>query len=218
MNGRTRIILFDFDGVIVDSVPLKTDAFVTLFPEASPAQQDYIRDYQIRHGGVSRVHKIAHYEEWLHGAVPSAAHLAKLTDEYAVLVEDAVVVCDYIAGASEFFRDFAGQFDMHLVSGTPTVELRRIAARRGIEGWFSSIVGSPPDKKTTFSAIMNETGARPEEALAVGDSLTEFEAAMALGIPFVGVVSAGASNPFPPAIPVVEDLTALAAYIRDQKE
>lgn len=217
MRAATRLILFDFDGVIVDSVPLKTDAFVALYPGASPAQRDYIRDYQIRHGGVSRVHKIAHYEEMLHGAAPGPAFLAQRTAEYARLVEDAVVACADIRGAPEFLRDHAETLKLFLVSGTPTEELQRIVGRRGIAAKFRAIVGSPPDKQTSFSRILEAADVSPDQALAVGDSLTEFEAAVALGIPFVGVVSASAANPFPSSVPVVGDLTTLDAYIRNQE-
>lgn len=218
MAAATRIILFDFDGVIVDSVPLKTEAFVALYPEATPEQHDYIRSYQLRHGGVSRVHKIAHYEEFLYGEAPTQAYVTERTGEYARLVEDAVVGCAYLTGATDFLEEQATRLSLYLVSGTPTDELRRIAARRGIAGWFKDVIGSPPDKYTTFSAILRAEDAGPEEALAVGDSITEYDAAQALGIPFVGVVAPGAPSPFPPTVPVVEDLRYLRAHIRERQE
>lgn len=217
MGAAPRIVLFDFDGVIVDSVPLKTEAFVALYPDAGADQHRYIRDYQIRHGGVSRIHKIAHYEKFLYGVEPSEAYVAARAQEYARLVEEAVVRCAYIEGAPDFLEAHATRLALYLVSGTPTEELRRIVSGRGISGLFKDVIGSPPDKHTTFASILRAEGAQADEALAVGDSVTEYEAARDLGVPFVGVIASGSANPFPPTVPVVRDLTCLERFIRHRE-
>jgi hypothetical protein len=49
--------------------------------------------------------------------------------------------------------------------------------------------------------------------VAIGDSTTEFDAARGMGMPFVGIVAEGFANPFPPAIPVLPDMTGLAGAL-----
>lgn len=206
-------IIFDFDGVIVDSVPLKTEAFVALYPEADAAQKDYIRQYQRQHGGVSRLHKIAHYETYLGRPAPTPEAVAGRAAEYQRLVENSVATCPMVVGAAEFLREQAGRYRMHLVSGTPGEELRRIVEARRLSGCFASITGSPPGKKDSFARILDRDAIGPDAAVAVGDSLTEYEAAAALGIAFVGIVAQGQPNPFPRDVPVLPDMRGLAAAI-----
>ena len=56
-----KAILFDFDGVIVDSVEIKTEAFRDLFRQESADDLERILDYHKAHGGISRVKKIEYF-------------------------------------------------------------------------------------------------------------------------------------------------------------
>jgi beta-phosphoglucomutase-like phosphatase (HAD superfamily) len=133
--------------------------------------------------------------------------------EYQRFVEDAVASCPMVAGAEAFLREHAGTYRMHLVSGTPDGELRRIVEARGLAGCFASIAGSPPGKKDSFARILARDAIGADEAVAIGDSRTEHDAADALGIAFIGVVALGQDNPFPQHVPVLPDLSDLAAAI-----
>jgi FMN phosphatase YigB (HAD superfamily) len=66
-------------------------------------------------------------------------------------------------------------------------------------------------KLEAFRAIASAGNLRPQEVLAIGDSYTEYAAAAALGMPFVGIVESGKTNPFPDSVPVYQDLDGLNA-------
>jgi phosphoglycolate phosphatase len=104
--------------------------------------------------------------------------------------------------------------DLHLVSGTPHDELCEIVALRGLAGWFRSVRGAPPVKRVAFERILHEGGYAPGEVLAVGDALTECEAARDLGVAFLGVVPAGSHNRFPPEVPVVATLESVPELLK----
>lgn len=61
-----------------------------------------------------------------------------------------------------------------------------------------------------FARILRAFDYKPGRALAIGDAITEYDAARALGIPFLGVVAAGEQNPFPQDLPAVSTLEGLA--------
>ncbi|EAL7445452.1 HAD family hydrolase, partial [Campylobacter coli] len=56
-------IIFDFDGVILDSVELKTQAFAELFKEFPKNKVQELVKYHIQNGGISRYHKIQYFFE-----------------------------------------------------------------------------------------------------------------------------------------------------------
>ena len=56
-----NIIIFDFDGVLVDSVDIKTRAFANLFKDKSPEIVKAVVEHHLTHGSMSRFDKIRHY-------------------------------------------------------------------------------------------------------------------------------------------------------------
>jgi phosphoglycolate phosphatase-like HAD superfamily hydrolase len=105
-----------------------------------------------------------------------------------------------------------GRCDVHIVSGTPHGELAAIIERRGLAPFVTSIAGAPETKPAAFRRILGQYGYAPSRTLAVGDALTEYRAAVALGIPFLGIAD-GESNPFAEDVPVLPSLERLAAAI-----
>ena len=51
---KQKILIYDFDGVICDSVGLKTDAFVELYNTENESIQKLVREYHLANGGISR--------------------------------------------------------------------------------------------------------------------------------------------------------------------
>ena len=57
MNMNLKAIFFDFDGVLVESVDIKTRAFSKLFEREGEDVVKKVIDYHIDNGGVSRYEK-----------------------------------------------------------------------------------------------------------------------------------------------------------------
>ena len=54
-------IFFDFDGVLVDSVQVKTKTFETLFAKYGKEVQEKVIKHHLENGGMSRYKKFQHY-------------------------------------------------------------------------------------------------------------------------------------------------------------
>lgn len=211
---RFRALLLDFDGVILQSAALKTQAFAEVYSGAEPARLAAIVDYVERNGGVTRTDKFAHIERAFFGRAGGEDDVARLAAKFRALVFDAVVASPFVPGAERLLELAHTAMDLHLVSGTPHDELVQIVARRGLDRWFRSVRGAPPHKRIVFERILLERGYAPREVLAVGDALTECEAASELGIPFVGIVASGAPNRFPRHLPIVPTLEPLPELLQ----
>ena len=56
-------VYFDFDGIILDSVDVKTSAFSKKFEEYASEVQKQVIQYHLENGGVSRFEKFSQYYE-----------------------------------------------------------------------------------------------------------------------------------------------------------
>jgi HAD superfamily hydrolase (TIGR01549 family) len=206
-----KAIALDFDGVILESVDLKTRAFRALFRD-HPQHLDRIVKLHLENGGLSRHEKFAIiYRDYLKQPL-SEPEKARLGREFSRLIEREILTCPYVPGALEFLKQASEQLPLFLVSGTPEPELREIVRQRQLESYFRNVCGSPRPKDVLLSAILAENGWRPSEVVFVGDSMTDFRAAQSVGMPFIGRVPPGAANPFPDSVKrVVADLKELAA-------
>lgn len=203
-------IAFDFDGVIVESVDIKTDAFARLFAgEPEPARYA-IQSFHLANGGMSRFDKFEHiYREILHRPL-SAAEGAELAKRFAALVFEAVIDCPFVPGALDFVERRAAEMPLFIVSATPEEELVRIVERRGLARFFGTLRGSPRSKAANLADVVALSGFDPAEVLMIGDGRQDHDAAMVVGTPFIGRVPPGHPTPFPPGTRCVGDLDALA--------
>ncbi len=128
-----RAIAFDFDGVLVESVDVKTGAFRRVFAGEAPETVERIVAYHLENGGVSRFEKFCViYRDILRRALP-VAEFRQLCEQFARLVVDAIVGAPWVEGAQGFLAAHTGHYTLFIVSGTPQAELREIVRCRGIE-------------------------------------------------------------------------------------
>jgi beta-phosphoglucomutase len=178
-------VILDFDGVILESVGVKTRAFHELF-SFRPDRVDEIVDYHRRNTGVSRFDKFRYiYREILREPLPEE-QFRWLSDRYADLVVDGVVASPFVPGAGEFLREFAGKLPLFVVSASPQEELESIIRQRSLARCFRKVYGAPTRKEDAIREILALTGTAPSRALFIGDAVNDLNAARAAGVRFAG--------------------------------
>jgi phosphoglycolate phosphatase len=202
-------LLMDFDGVILDSAELKTQAFATVYEGEAPSKVEQVLAYQRLHGGVTRRAKFEYFERNIFGRSGDSETIERLASTYRDLIYEAVIACPFVRGTDDFLRAAEGRIDLHVVSGTPQQELREIIDRRNLASYFQTIIGAPTTKLAAFQTILSDRKLIATKAAAIGDAPTEYWAAEELGIPFIGVAPGGQSSPFPVGVPVVQSLEDL---------
>ncbi len=203
-------IIFDFDGIILDSADLKTRAFAQVYADEDPARVAQVVEYQTLHGGVGRVEKFTYFERALFGRPGGPEAVARLCEAFAAIVDTAMQRAEFIPGAQALLDACFGKVRMHVVTGMPQEDLERIVTERDLRRYFDLLFGTPTTKPDAFRAILERTQIAPGQSLAIGDSLTEFEAAERTGVPFLAIVKRGVENRFPAGVPIFEDMAALA--------
>ena len=185
VTSSVHAIVFDFDGVLAESVEVKTRAYALLFDDEEEEAVSQLIDYHIKNGGVSRFEKIRVFYKDILQRPLSDKRFQELVLRFSKLVVDEVVAAPWVEGAREFLSQHEKQYNFFIVSGTPEDELNEIVRRRGMGHYFDSVRGSPKDKITLLGEIMEEYNLRPEKMVFVGDAETDWNAAKKLGLPFL---------------------------------
>lgn len=205
-----RAIIFDFDGVILESVDIKTRAFRELFKDHPDRLEDIVQ-LHVQNTGVSRFEKFEIiYRKFLRQPIDET-RLRELGDAFSQLVFEEIVRCPFVAGAAEFLEKHCENYDLFIASATPTVEMRAIVAQRGLARFFRKVYGSPGTKGQIVRDILGQRSLEPSQAVFIGDALSDYRGAREAGVPFIGRVPASAPNLFPAdgTLGVVQDLVDL---------
>jgi phosphoglycolate phosphatase-like HAD superfamily hydrolase len=183
-----KALFFDFDGVIAESVDIKTKAFGRLFEKEGPDIVKKVVEYHSNNTGVSRYDKFRYfYKNFLNRPLPEA-EFKRLCGEFEKLVVDEVVAAPFVKGASEFLEKHSGSYANYIVSATPQQEIEDIVRRKGLARFFKEVFGAPTRKKDAVKAVLEKLGIPAGEALYVGDAMSDLEAARSNGVHFIARV------------------------------
>ena len=199
MKNKWQAVFFDFDGVILDSVDVKTRAFATMFRPYGPEVEKAVVDYHLVHGGVSRFEKFKYYYENLIKQQITGELLEELGNQFNQLVLNEVLEAPFIEGALETLQQLKEQdVPAFVVSGTPQEEIQMIVEKKNLGRYFVEVHGSPRKKHEILEDIVARYEFITDKCLFIGDAMTDYEAARESGIKFLGIVHKIAVTPFPP--------------------
>lgn len=179
-----KAVIFDFDGVILDSADIKTVAFLELF-DHRPDLQPAILAHHLDNLGVSRYDKFAWIYSELLGQPFSAEIRERLGRDFSSLVLEKVLACPFVPGAFETLQSLHPKMPLFVASGTPQEELDLIVEKRGLRKYFKEVWGSPHKKDAIIKDILGRYNLLPHEAVMVGDGASDYKAAVKTDLHFV---------------------------------
>ncbi|WP_349293852.1 phosphoglycolate phosphatase [Stutzerimonas frequens] len=187
-----RLVMFDLDGTLMDSVPdlaAAVDKMLMLLGR-EPAGIERVRDWV---GNGSRVLvRRALAGSYEHAGVDedeADAALALFMQAYAgshalTTVYPGVREClDWLA---------AHEVALAVITNKPAQFVAPLLEEKGLGGYFAWLVGGDtlPQQKPDPAAlfwVMDKVGATPAESLFIGDSRNDVRAAQAAGVPCIGL-------------------------------
>lgn len=179
-------LVFDCDGVILDSNRVKTAAFRQAALPYGEAAAEALVAYHARHGGVSRYRKFEHFIGSILGRAPDPVLLQELLDRFAAAVRCGLLECEIAAGLVAL-RAATPASRWLVVSGGDQEELRWLFSRRGIAELFDGGIFGSPDTKSHILSREISAGNVTMPALFLGDSRLDYEAAAGAGLDFLFV-------------------------------
>ena len=180
-------MVFDCDGVILDSNNLKTQAFSEAIKGEPQEKIELLLLYHKEHGGVSRYHKFKHYFEKINPQENSEEKIIKATTRFAEIVHNGLKECNFIPGVLSFIRRVnALNSNIFVVTGSDENELKDVFADREIDELFEMILGSPVTKYEHMINVIDLVG-KDAKGIYFGDSKLDMDVAESFGLDFVFV-------------------------------
>ena len=181
-------LVFDCDGVILDSNRIKSAAFGTVTAAFGAEARARFLDYHHRHGGISRNEKFAHFLDAIVAVAPADRErlLGELLRDYAAICARELLACPLIPGVAALLASIPPRVAAHVVTGGAQSEVRAVFAARGLDTHFTSILGSPTSKRDNMR-LLAESGAFRGRALYFGDAELDMHLAEEFGLEFIFV-------------------------------
>jgi phosphoglycolate phosphatase-like HAD superfamily hydrolase len=210
---RFDAIVFDFDGVLVESTDIKTQAFGAMYAKYGPDIEHRVVEYHLAHAGLSRYAKFKVWQQEFLGMPYDDALGALLSEDFSRRVVEAIVAAPDVRGAREFLEAYHHRIPLFVASATPQDELVQIVERRRMSAYFLEVCGSPRSKAEILRQIIEARRYSPRRLLMVGDALADWRAAEEVGTRFVGRAKSADDTEFPRDTVTIPDLTGLPGLV-----
>lgn len=181
---HAKLIFWDFDGVIKDSVDVKTQAFVKLFESYGTHVAHQIKLHHEANGGMSRFDKLPIYLRWV-GEKPTEDRVNEFCEKFSKLVLQSVIDASWVPGAERYLRLNSNKQSFILVSATPQEELEQILQALDLRKCFEVVFGAPTSKKEAIRMTLDRYNISPQNCLMIGDAKADWDAAMDNNIRFL---------------------------------
>lgn len=181
---KIKYIFFDFDGVLAESVDVKTEAFRQMYLKHGDSFSQRVVEHHKNNGGVSRFEKFKIYNgQWLNEHIDKKK-IQSLAETFSNLVVEGVVNADEVPGAKEFLES-SNKITKFIITGTPTTEIKPILKKRGMLNFFKGVYGSPEKKDFWVKKILTDLQINQDECVFIGDALADYNAALNNDITFI---------------------------------
>jgi phosphoglycolate phosphatase-like HAD superfamily hydrolase len=182
--SEASLIFWDFDGVIKESVDVKTLAYENLFRPYGNKIASRVRHHHEVNGGISRFDKIPLYLEWAgESSIPEKIEL--FCELFSQNVVQAVIDSPWVPGVRRYLLNHCTDQHFILVSATPEDEIKQILQSLKLSHCFQEIFGAPNMKGHVIETALERLSCLPHDALMVGDSESDLSAAQANAVPFL---------------------------------
>ena len=177
-------VMWDFDGVIKDSVDIKTKAYESLFMPYGSDVSKLVKVHHEANGGMSRFDKMPVYLHFA-GLKASESVVNDFCKRFSKSVMEGVIKSPWVPGVKEYLLDSNAQQLFVLITATPQTEIEIILDSLGISRCFKKVFGAPIKKEIAISNVIEFYDLNPSEVLMIGDSSSDLEAAKRNFVPFL---------------------------------
>lgn len=182
-----KTILFDFDGVILDSMKIKGDGFVELFKGYPIDAVQKLESYHYANGGISRFEKIRYFFNTILETPISNEKIDLFAHQFSEIIAQKLFdTKNLIADTMHFIEKNYKKYHLYIVSGAEQNELRALCNSFKIDHFFVAIYGSPTPKTLLVRNILEQNNILKNEVILIGDSINDYDAASKNGIVFFG--------------------------------
>lgn len=173
-----KVILWDFDGVILDSNKVRDNGFTEVLKEFPKKEVEQLLSFHRANGGLSRYVKFRYFFEEIRNETITQEEINRWALKFSEIMlsrlkDKSLLISETI----DFINNNYKKYQMHVVSGSDQNELRALCKSLEINHFFKSIHGSPTPKNDLVKILIERYSYDPDLYILIGDSINDYQAA-----------------------------------------
>ena len=221
-----KSIIFDCDGVILNSNEIKTESFRKVLSNFDTNAVNEFINYHKNNGGISRYIKLDYFltqilPKYSEASVNKKDILLSLLADYGKECKNSLLNCE-VAEDLEKLKALTYNIPWIIVSGGDQKELRDIFKKKNLSNFFNGGIFGSPEKKIDIIRREEKKGLINYPAIFLGDSKVDYLVAKNLNIDFLFVTQWTDFNDFKSyckknSIEMINSVSDLIGIFKDKK-
>jgi HAD superfamily hydrolase (TIGR01549 family) len=181
-------MVFDFDGVIIDSTEVKVDEYRNLFSQftKNEATLNEIINIYRNSAGIPRETTLKKVFKEVLGKTLSNQEVENLSLDYSKQIFQRLEAIEPLKGFLEYLT-IHKKINKHIISGAPNSDVSYLIKKLNITKHFKSIKGGPLNKKNEITNIRKLAKVKAKDIVYFGDQNNDYIAAKSAGVGFIGI-------------------------------
>lgn len=178
-------IIFDFDGVILDSNQIKSNAFSNSLIDEDKELVKLFIAFHKKNGGISRFKKFDYFFNTIKNQKTYQKNLNNALNRYAKLSYEGLLDASEINGVRRLLIKLKElNIETYVVSGGEQNEVREVMKKKNLNQYFKKIYGSPNSKEDNLQNL------KLTKSLYFGDAKSDYVAAKHFDMDFIFISGA----------------------------
>ena len=165
------IIIFDFDGVILNSHKVKTEAFYDVCKYYGNNIGIKAKNFHKKHIGKSRYFKFKFIFKKILKKKININELSLLDNKFDCFIKKKIKKKEPSKNLLKFLKNNYKFHDFYISTGTPQNKIKKILKEKKLISYFKKVYGSPKSKLEHIDLIKKKN----KKVLFIGDSYEDFE-------------------------------------------
>ena len=185
---ETKIMVFDFDGVIIDSAEVKIDEYRNLFSQFTKNEttlNEIINIYK-NSAGIPRETTLKKVFKVVLNKTISNQEVENLSLDFSKRIFRRLEAIEPLKGVLEYLT-IHREVNKYIISGAPNSDVSYLTKKLKLSKYFKSIKGGPLNKKNEMINIRKLTNVKAQEIVYFGDQKNDCIAAKSAGVGFIGI-------------------------------
>ncbi len=181
------IVVYDFDGVILNSDLLKYNIFKHLFIKEKKRIRNKILKYHFFNQGINRKIKFEHISKNILKFKNYKKKSIELENTFKKLLRTKIFSCKFNLGAIKSLNFLKKKkISCYVATGVKQQEIENIILKLKIKKYFKKIYGYPKKKENILRIIKQTEKVKYSSLYFVGDSMSDLIAAKRRKVNFLG--------------------------------